>query len=83
MALIQTAPYYITKRFPDHNATIVRLFKNNESFRTLCEDYYKCIKALRHWRRSDRDTASERREEYEALLIDLEEEILHHLDKFI
>jgi len=67
------------ERFPQNKAAVRRLFKEDESFQTLCEDYWKCAEALRHWNQSAAEEAVVRREEYAALLWDLEAEIKENL----
>ncbi|MCP4196981.1 MAG: hypothetical protein GY762_07490, partial [Proteobacteria bacterium] len=57
------------------------LFKNNESFKTLCKDYRRCTEALQHWNQSLDEDAPARVREYEALLQELEEEILQNVNE--
>lgn len=71
--------FFILKRFPEHREKIQRLFKEKESFRSLCEDYRVCAKALKYWNDSTSEKAQARREEYSALLQELEEEVLIYL----
>ena len=79
MSIIRTSLFVVMERFPRHKAAVRRLFKGNESFQTLCEDYRKCAEALRHWNQSAAEEAVVRREEYTALLRDLEAEIKENL----
>ena len=65
--------------FPDHQDKIKSLFREDETFRSLCEDYRKCFQALKHWNQSASEEALVRREEYGNLLQDLSEEILQSL----
>ena len=81
MSIIRTSLFVVMERFPRHKAAVRRLFKGNESFQTLCEDYRKCAEALRHWNQSSSKEAVVRRKEYSALLRDLEAEILETLTK--
>lgn len=81
---IQKYPFLVLDRFPDHTEEIRRLFKEEENFRILCEDYRRCVKALYFWSRlADGDAgereAAERRNEYAELQLDLETEILQQL----
>lgn len=71
--------FFISKRFPEHSEKIQNLFKENDSFRSLCEDYRVCAKALKYWSDSTSEKAPARREEYSALLQELEEEVLIYL----
>jgi hypothetical protein len=79
MTVIQPSLFSLFERFPDRKDTVKTLFKSSESFQTLCEDYLKCNEALQHWNQSLDDDAPLRRREYEALLRELEEEILQIL----
>ncbi len=69
------------KRFPDRKDTVKQLFKESETFQSVCEDYRRCAEALRHWNESASEEAPARREEYAALLRDLEAEILQNLNE--
>lgn len=69
------------KRFADRGDTVKRLFRESETFQSVCEDYRRCAAALRHWNQSASDEAPARREEYAALLRDLEGEILQFLNE--
>jgi hypothetical protein len=79
MSIIRTSLFTVMERFPRQKAAVRRLFKENERFQTLCEDYWKCAEALRHWNQSAAEEAVVRREEYAALLWDLEKEIKENL----
>ena len=82
MPVIRTSVFTVLERFPDRKDTVKQLFKENETFQSVCEDYLKCAEALRHWSQSASEEASVRREEYAELLQDLEAEILQCLDEF-
>jgi len=73
--------FFILKRFPEHYEQIQQLLLKNDTFRSLCEDYRVCAKALRYWNESTSKEATMRREEYRALLEELEEEILVTLEE--
>lgn len=81
MPIVYTGLPIVLSKFPDHEGTIKRLFKESETFQTLCEDYRRCSKALNYWNQSYSDDGLARREEYAALLKDLEAEILQTLDE--
>ena len=81
MPVIQTSVFPVLKRFPNRKDTVKQLFKENENFQSVCEDYRRCAEALQHWNESDSEEASARREEYAALLRDLEAEILQNLNE--
>ncbi|TVL99764.1 MAG: hypothetical protein CV087_16635 [Candidatus Brocadia sp. WS118] len=71
--------FFILKRFRKHSEKIQCLFNENDSFRSLCEDYQVCAKALKYWSHSRSSKAPTRREEYSVLLQELEEEVLIYL----
>jgi len=81
MSVIQHSLFSAFERFPRRAGEIKTLVKNNESFKTLCEDYYRCAQALQHWKQSAEKSAPERRQEYQKLLRELEEEILQNLNE--
>ena len=82
MPAIQTSVFTVLERFPDRGDTVKRLFRESETFQNVCEDYRRCAEALHHWNQSASDEAPAHREEYAALLQDLEAEILQSLDEF-
>jgi len=82
MKVIRTGLFSVLRRFPRRKDTAKRLFRESESFQTMCEDYLKCFKALEHWNQSKIDIAPLRRTEYTALMQELEEEIFHKLNEF-
>lgn len=79
MKVIRTGLFSVLKRFPEYKDTAIKLFRERDSFQTMCEDYLKCIKALDHWNQSEKDIATARRNEYSAIIQELEEEILMKL----
>ena len=79
MPVVRTSLPIVLSRFPDHEDKIKRLFRKNETFRSLCEDYRQCSEALHYWSLSSSEEAPVRREEYEMLIQDLSEEILQTL----
>jgi len=81
MPIVYTGLPIVLSKFPDHQATIKRLFKENVTFQTLCEDYRQCFEALKYWNRSASEEAPARREEYGGLLRDLAEEILQSVNE--
>ena len=80
-AVIHTGLFSILERFPDRKDTIKRLFRESAAFQSLCSDYRTCIEAHRHWSQSDSAEGAVRREEYAALMKDLETEILQNLNE--
>ena len=81
MTVIQTSLFTVLEKFPDHNKGIGRLVRESNAFQTLCEDYQTCAAALGHWEKSDLEQAALRKEEYSALLQDLEKEIIQFLNE--
>lgn len=81
MTVIEHSLFSIFKRFPDRTEPIKALFNNNESFKTLCGDYHRCAEALQYWKQSSDENARARVREYEALLHELEEEILQNVNE--
>ena len=81
MTVIQPSLFILFDRFPERKETIKALFKNNESFRTLCEDYCRCADTLKYWNHSLDEDAPARMREYKILLRELEEEILQNVNE--
>ena len=81
MPIVHTSLSNVLAEFPDHEATIQRLFRENETFQTLCQDYRQCSEALKYWNQSVSEEAPARREEYGTLLRDLAEEILQNVNE--
>ena len=79
MAVIRPSLFAVIERFPRRKDDVRELFKKNDSFQTLCEDYWKCTEALQYWKQSTSGEAVVRRKEYTTLLRDLEAEILENL----
>jgi hypothetical protein len=65
------------KHFPKHKNILESLYRQNESFRSLCEDFRDCIQAMEYWCKSpsDKEHVPELCEEYKALCTDLKREI--------
>ena len=79
MQVIHANLLFIIKRFQKHKEIIRRLYSESENFQEMCNDYQKCDRALMHWRQSHSEDAPERRNEYAALMQELEAEILQTL----
>jgi len=65
----------IQTTFPGQDRLIGQAFKENRSFRELCEDYRRCVTALQRWKRSTEAESSQRQQEYNDLLEELGQEI--------
>jgi hypothetical protein len=79
MSVIRTSIFTAIKRFPDRKDTIKRLYKENNNFQTICEDYRKCLEAHLYWNESDSKVASARKDEYATLRGELETEIIQRI----
>ena len=66
----------IIKRFPEKIHALTLLMAEDPAFLAVCEDYDACIEALRYWSRSNEPEAAARINEYNALVRELEEEII-------
>ena len=81
VTVVRSSVFSVLKLFPDRRDMILRRSRERESFRTACEDYETCLRSLRHWSDSKTEEATVRREEYAAMLEDLEAEIAQHLEE--
>ncbi|MBC2713855.1 MAG: hypothetical protein HF978_00930 [Desulfobacteraceae bacterium] len=81
MNVIHTDLFTVIKRFPDRKVALKTFFDKSENFQVICQDYRRCFEALNHWKRSDREEAAITKEEYKALLKELEAEIIQMLNK--
>jgi len=82
MTVIHSGVFSVIKSFPEQKDVIKHLIKNKDSFLTLCEDYRVCKEALAHWDLSDAAEAPARSLEYQALLQELEAEIMQNVNEF-
>ena len=67
-------------RFSDQKRKVLQLLQEKDSFRSLCGDYQQCAEALAYWNRATEEVAPLRRQEYSALLRELEQEIVEYLE---
>jgi hypothetical protein len=74
---------YVVERFPDLTHAIKQYSSDNRFFRGLCEDYGEAVEALRQCETSNSPTASERADACRALILDLENEVLLELYRWI
>ena len=79
MTILKMSPLEVLKRFPAFEANIRKLYREDDTFRTICEDYAECSDALQRWSRLQSGEAAVRKREYADLLQDLEAEILQYL----
>jgi hypothetical protein len=71
----------IVSRFPQREFSIHWLCSQDKEFAAICTEYEEAANALRHWERVCGAT-SPKAEEYRRFVIELEEEISQHLDRF-
>lgn len=75
MGSTNTTIALILRAFPDRREVIERAFREQPSFRELCEDYRRCVAALGRWRQLNGEAPSVRSREYAELLEELTREI--------
>jgi hypothetical protein len=68
----------ILKKFPQHAQRIEKLYHDNEDFRTLCQDYFVCLKHLKKYRKKSGETQLALNE-YTTIYNDLENELSHFI----
>ena len=61
--------------FPGRDRLVEQAYRDNRSFRELCNDYRRCAAALERWNRLEAKRSDPRREEYGELLEGLRGEI--------
>ena len=81
MSVIQTGIFTLIERFPEHKDSLKLLYRESETFHTICEDYRRCSEAIERWDQSVSEDALTRKNEYTDLLHDLELEILQYLNE--
>ena len=81
MTVIKSSVFHVLGKFSDRAGIIKRLYKENQDFQTVCDDYRLCAEALHYWNQSHEKKAAIRRQEYELLLQELADEILLYLRK--
>ena len=70
----------VLKRFPEERAALQRLFRENSSFQSLCDDYRECLAALQYWGQSTSGEAPVLARAYAELLGELEQEVRQFLE---
>ena len=79
MSVIHPGVFLVLKRYQGSEDILRRLYLEDKTFKSICEDYQKCAEALEHWNQSTLEKAPMRVNEYSALLAELEEEIRCYL----
>lgn len=69
---------HMIQKFPGYRGRLIELFRTNEDFRSLCDDYWQCDSKLIHLRQNTiKDTRAEN--SYALLFLDLEQEVMRFL----
>lgn len=71
----------VIRQFEDCKARVEKYHKESDYFRSLCEDFAVCERALEKWQASNAATADQRRQEYTELLAELRNEIQDWLEE--
>ncbi len=79
MQVIRPGLFSAILRFSEHKHTVRRLFQGDAVFRTLCDDYGRCVEALEYWNQFTSEETAIYRRDYAKLVRELESEI----EKFI
>jgi hypothetical protein len=79
MTVIYPDLYLMLERFPKHKESLRLLYRDSESFRLICQEYRKCLEAVRYWASIENPEALDRHREYKMLLQELELEIVNSL----
>ena len=69
----------VLTRFPEQALLIEELYAASDSFRSLCEDYTECSEVIKNLDYSEHMIQTGYKEEYEALLQELEQELISKL----
>jgi hypothetical protein len=83
VTIIKSSVFHVLEKFPDRCEDIKRLYKDNQDFQIICEDYRQCAEALRHWSQSHEKEAPARRQEYAFLQQELVDEICQYLNQSV
>lgn len=70
----------ILEKFPARMDTVIELFEESESFRTLCEDYFECQSVIERLRYSLKMVEQDSLHEYLQLSSELREEIMARIE---
>lgn len=72
---IKNSLAWVISQFEDWKTCVEQSYRESDDFRSLCEDYSVCARALETWQASNVATAAQRRQEYKELLAELDKEI--------
>lgn len=76
----ETALGCVVGRFPSREEVISDLYRTDQDFRSLCEDYCECLKSLARWTGETSENADVYQQDYRELLGELEAEIVKYSD---
>jgi hypothetical protein len=82
MTVIHPGLFLILQRFPDHKDALRQMYRESESFQSICYQFQKCQEAVRYWAKSERPEAADRHREYMTLLHELELEVINSLEEW-
>jgi hypothetical protein len=71
----------VPEKFSNVRHIIEKLYKGDDTFRSVYKDYQTYLNALQFWEQSSSDDAAARRSEYTQLVGELEEELMQALNK--
>ena len=71
----------IPEKFSNVRHIIEKLYKGDDTFRSVYKDYQTYLDALQFWEQSSSDDAAARRSEYTQLVGELEDELMRALNK--
>jgi len=81
VTIIEGSVFHVLEKFPERAGDIKRLYRRNQEFQTVCDDYRQCAEALHHWNQSHEKEAPIRRQEYAQLFQELMDEICLYLNE--
>jgi hypothetical protein len=70
----------VSERFEHLRDDAVRMFERNENFRDLCDEYEACVGTVARLQ-SSASSSEDLRNEYTALMLGLERELLRYLEE--
>jgi hypothetical protein len=71
----------IPEKFSKVRFIIEKLYKDDNTFRDIYDDYQTYLNASQFWEQASSDDAAARRSEYTQLVSELEEELMQILNK--
>jgi hypothetical protein len=72
----------IPDKFVKDQHVIKKLYRDDDTFRSIYKDYLLCIEAQEYWRQSDSDDAATLRIDYSNLVGELETELKEIINNF-